>query len=106
MFENGLIDFSGQERFLLLMAFKHLCKDLLSFNEISKINNFFMLVRVNNQKILADANEVLVVFLEILNLCADPRLLKNKDISFTFYLMVDKCDVLKDKTEQISFAYY
>jgi len=98
MFENGLIDFNGQERFLLLVAFKHLCKDLLSFNEISKINNFFMLVRVNNHKVLTDANEVLVIYLEILNLCADPRLLKNKDISYTFYLISDKCDVLKNKT--------
>jgi hypothetical protein len=49
-----------------------------------------MLLRVNCEKAVADTPEVQLALLQLLNLCTDHRLLKDKDILFTFYLTLDR----------------
>jgi hypothetical protein len=65
-----------------------------------------MLLRVNSEKVVADSTEVQLVLLQVLNLCTDHRLLKEKDIIYSFHLVIDKLDALKAASEAISSEYY
>jgi hypothetical protein len=89
-----------------LLAFREFIRSLLAFSETAKVTNFFMLLRVNCEKAVADTPEVQLALLQLLNLCTDHRLLKEKDILFTFHLTLDRLHSLSAASEPITTEYY
>ncbi len=104
--EDGLFQFTGSERYELLLAFREFIRSLLAFSVTGKVTNFFMLLRVNCEKAVADTPEVQLALLQLLNLCTDHRLLKEKDILYTFHLTIDRLNPLSALSEAISNEYY
>jgi hypothetical protein len=86
------VHYTGSERLQLLNAFKEYVKNMLTFNDINKIPNFFMQLRVNWEKISVDSEEVQLGLLEVLNLCTDSRVLANKDVLKSYSIILKHFD--------------
>lgn len=47
-----------------------------------------------------------MALLQLLNLCTDHRLLKIKEIFYSFEYILNEMNVFKDTNEEISYEYY
>lgn len=90
----------------MLLAFHEFSKSLLAFSDLSLFINFFIRFRAKHREIISDTSEVKLALLQLLNLCTDHRLLKIKEIFYSFEYTLSEMDVFKDISEEISYEYY
>lgn len=79
---------------------------MLAYNDLGKMANFFMILRVSWEKISIDIFEVQLTLLQLLNLCTDSRILMNKDVLKTYSIILTHFEKYTHENEHLAHEYF